>query len=118
MKLISVFHTSEAADDLRQRLEQSGIAVIVHSPLSVKVRPSTTRHLVFAAIEEQHADAMQLLNNPEHKVLHRIDPGDFAAHIRSSSAQKVAHQTINRALVWIVLVLLLGVALVALLMTR
>jgi hypothetical protein len=117
MKLISVFHSSEAADDLRQRLERSGIAVIVQSPLSVKVSQSN-RHLVFAAIEEQHADTMQLLNNPEHKVLHRIDPGDFAAHIRSSSAPKVARQAINRALVWIVLVLLLGVALVALLVTR
>jgi hypothetical protein len=117
MKLISVFHTSEGADDLRQRLERSGIAVIVQSPLTVKVSQST-RHLVFAAIEEQHADAMQLLNNPEHKVQHPVDPAEFAAHIRSSSAQKVAHQTINRALVWIVLVLLLGVALVAMLVTR
>lgn len=117
MKLISSFHTSEAADDLRQRLERSGIAVIVQSPPSV--RPGVpTRHLVFAAIDAQHADAIQLLNNPEHMVLHGVNPGDFAAHIHDPSAQKAAHRTISRALLGIVLVLFLGAALVALLAAR
>ncbi|MCU0942939.1 MAG: hypothetical protein MUE35_10370 [Hydrogenophaga sp.] len=116
MKLISVFQTLEAADDLRQRLERSGIAVIVESPVSV--RPSVpTRHLVFAAIAEQHADAVRLLDDPEYKVQHPVDPADFAAHGRDSSARQVAHQTINRALFWILLVLILGAALVALLVT-
>lgn len=117
MKLISTFHTSEAADDLCQRLELAGIAVVVQAPLRIRSNSSPT-HLVFAAIDAQHGDAMQLLHNPQHMVQHRVDLDAFTAHMRDPATQQTAHQTITRSLLWILLALLLAVIVVALLMLR
>ena len=115
MKLISTFHTSKAAHDLRQRLELAGVAVIVQTPPSFKSDSHPT-HLVFAAIDAQHGDAMQLLQNPQHRVQHRVDLEAFTAHMRDSASQQAAHQIITRNLLWILLSLLVAVFVVGLLM--
>lgn len=114
MKLISSFHTSEAADELRERLELAGIAVIVHTPPRFR-RDSHPSHLVFAALDAQHSDAMQLLHNPHHRVADRVDMETFAAHMRRPSNQQDAHRAVTRSLLWILLGLLLAVFVVALL---
>ena len=115
MKLISTFHTSEAADALRQQLELAGIAVIVQAPLRIR-RNSSPTHLVFAAIDSQHGDAMQLLQNPKHRVQHRVDLDHFSAHMRDKASRNAAHQTITHGLLWILLALLLAVIVVVVLM--
>lgn len=114
MKLISTFHTKEAAQALRQRLELAGIAVMVQTPLRIR-NNSSPEHLVFAAIDSQHGDAMPLLRDPEHRVQHRVDVKAFSAHLQSTANLHATHQTINRAFLWILLVLWVAVAGVVLL---
>lgn len=117
MKLISTFHTSEAAEDLRKQLELAGIAVIVHTPPRFK-SDSHPRHLVFAAIDAQHGDAMQLLHNPQHQVQHPVDLKAFSEHMRASTNHQLAHQAISRSLLWILLLLALAAVVVVLLTLR
>lgn len=117
MKLVSTFHTSEAAHDLRQRLERAGIAVIVHTPQRFR-SDSSPAHLVFAAIDAQHDDAIQLLRNPQHQVRHRVDPAAFAAHLHDPASQQLAHRIIARKLLWLLPALLLAMVVLVLITLR
>lgn len=109
MKLISAFHTEEAAQALRQRLDRVGIAVVVQTPVRIR-DDSSPRHLVFAALASQHEDAVQCLENPKHWVKNRVDVKDFAAHLTTKPNRYAARKAMNRAFIGILLTLLLAVA--------
>lgn len=109
MKLISAFHTEEAAHELRQRLEQAGIAVIVQTPVRIR-NDSSPGHLVFAAIHSQHEDAVQLLKTPEHRVQTPVDSKDFSTHLLGSANRHATQKALNQAFTWILLTLLVAVA--------
>lgn len=114
MKLICTFHTNEAAHEMHKRPETAGIAVISHIP--PRIRPdSSPEYLLYAAIDEQHNDALQLLRDPTHNVRYRVDLKEFSEHMGDPANRLEANQTITRGLLWILFVLMLGVIVIGVL---
>ena len=104
MKLLQGFHSEDAARELQLRMERAGIAILVTTPLKVRNDTGFT-HLVFAALPSQHADAMQLLHQPDHVVQHLVNISDFKAHMSDHAQGQLAWQSLGKGL-WLGVVVL------------
>ena len=113
MKLLQGFHSEDAARELQLRMERAGIAILVTTPLKVRSADTGFTHLVFVALPSQHADAMQLLHQPDHVVQHPVDVSDFKAHMHDPAQEQQAKHSLSKCLLLSVLALAALVAVLA-----
>lgn len=114
MKLLRHFDNETEAEELALRLRSRGIMPHVSS--------SATRHLgahnagsrslgVWAVLDAQHADAVALLDNPDHTVSHPLTEEDMDA-IENATHRKVGRNLDTLLNFFAITVLLTGVAVV------
>ena len=113
MKLLQGFYSETAAHELQKRMEDAGIAIVVTHPVPVSsdsiysMRTAMFSHLVFAALPSQHADAMQLLRQPDHVVKHPVDVSNFKAHMQDPGKRQLAGYSLSKGL-WLGVATLAG----------
>lgn len=84
MKLLTGHYTIEEAHELQEYLEQNGIAVYLEDE---GTRTSGFKYSIFAAIDAQYEDAINLMNNPDHVVSTEIDLEHYHAYVASDEGK-------------------------------
>lgn len=80
MKLLTGYYTQEEAGDLREYLEENGIAVYVEYE---GPKGDGIKYSVFASLDSQYEDALQLMANPGHVVVNPADIEHYQAYVAS-----------------------------------
>lgn len=109
MKLLTGYYTKEEADDLQEYLEENGIAVYVEYEGS---KGEGIKYSVFAALEAQYEDARQLMANPDHVVVIRINIDQYQAYVASPQGSSNARMAFLKGIgiLWVVVAVLAALA--------
>lgn len=84
MKLLTGYYTIEEAHELQEYLEENGIAVYLEDE---GTRTSGFKYSIFAAIDAQYEDAINLMNNPDHVVSNKIDLEHYHSYVASNEGK-------------------------------
>ena len=103
MQLIASFYTQAKANKLRRHLEKNGIAVYVEYE---GARGSGIKYSVFSALDHQHQDALLLMSDPDHVVVHKIDVSEYQAYTEGADGKEMALELMMKGIcVFILLVI-------------
>ena len=75
MKLVTQFHDSDDAERVSKRLRNAGVMTVITGKelrLLNSSKTGTRRLGLWVVFDDQHADAMILLDNPNHKPARKI----------------------------------------------
>ena len=110
MRYLRDVHDAEEVDRLVALLEDRGIAPYVQP---IGLRRMLKRYKLFVMLDAQFEDAVALLRDPEHVVVHPLDPAAIAAIRESHGTWNLPH--LDALLAWLLpLAALLVVACVVL----
>jgi hypothetical protein len=90
MKLLAKNGDVQYLQSLRQRLEENGIPATIQGENTARMLvPSVAfEPTLWVYIDEQYAEARELLGDPEHVVSNRVDVSSFYANLPSESEQR------------------------------
>lgn len=95
MKLVTKHGNVHYLESLRQRLEENGIPAVIHGTETARMIVPTIvfEPSLWVFLNEQHEDAVNLVNDPHHTVTTGIDVDTFYAQQPSEAEQNA--QLIN-----------------------
>ena len=106
MELVYTTSSLEEANQIKNRLEEAGIPIMIAGENVTRIRlPFLSSNLgLFIYINNQYDDAMALINNVNHKVTTAIDVDAFYQVVESNEMKQYLDKKTNQLIIGLFLV--------------